>query len=62
MQPGTLNTSALSPQQVTQLNELMDELPDLPTDQRLAALRPARMMIQPLPPRSAVARGSTRIQ
>jgi hypothetical protein len=39
MQPGTSTTSALSHQQIAQMNALMDELLDLPTDQRLAVLQ-----------------------
>jgi tetratricopeptide (TPR) repeat protein/predicted Ser/Thr protein kinase len=39
MLPGTSTTSALSHQQIAQMNALMDELLDLPTDQRLAVLQ-----------------------
>jgi tetratricopeptide (TPR) repeat protein len=39
MQPGTLDSSTLSPQQIAQMNALLDELLDLPGDQRIDALR-----------------------
>jgi tetratricopeptide (TPR) repeat protein/TolB-like protein len=39
MQPGTLDSSTLSAQQIAQVNALLDELLDLPGDQRVAALR-----------------------
>src|SRR5579872_2904125 len=37
MQPGTLDTSTLSPQQRARINELLDELLDLPETERVAA-------------------------
>ena len=39
MQPGTLDTSTLSPQQFVRVNALLDELLDLPEEQRVDALR-----------------------
>jgi tetratricopeptide (TPR) repeat protein len=39
MQPGNLDSSTLSPQQIAQVNALLDELLDLPAGQRLDALR-----------------------
>ena len=39
MQPGTSTTSALSHQRIAQMNALMDELLDLPTDQCLVVLQ-----------------------
>jgi serine/threonine protein kinase/tetratricopeptide (TPR) repeat protein len=39
MQPGTLDSSTLSPQQIAHLNALLDELLDLPEDQRIGVLQ-----------------------
>jgi tetratricopeptide (TPR) repeat protein len=39
MQPGTLDGSTLSPQQIARTDALLDELLDLPKDKRLGALR-----------------------
>jgi hypothetical protein len=39
MQLGTLDNSTLSPQQIAHVNALLDELLDLPEDERLRALR-----------------------
>lgn len=39
MQPGTLCSSTLSPQQIERMNALLDELLDLPEAQRIGALR-----------------------
>jgi tetratricopeptide (TPR) repeat protein len=39
MQPGTLDTSTLSPQQIARVNALLDELLDLPEEHRIGALR-----------------------
>jgi tetratricopeptide (TPR) repeat protein len=39
MQPGALDNSTLSPQQIAEMNALLDELLDLPEDQRIGELR-----------------------
>jgi serine/threonine protein kinase/tetratricopeptide (TPR) repeat protein len=39
MQPGALDNSTLSPQQIAEMNALLDELLDLPEDQRVGKLR-----------------------
>lgn len=39
MQPGALDNSTLSPRQIAEMNALLDELLDLPEDQRIGELR-----------------------
>jgi len=39
MQPGALDSSTLSPQQIARMNVLLDELLDLPEEQRIGALQ-----------------------